>query len=42
MSRNLPPNVKAWLAEPLPQDVLRAVERVASGRSRTSRESSAG
>src|SRR5690348_7003953 len=29
MSRNLPPNVKAWLAEPLPQDVLRAVERVA-------------
>jgi tRNA-splicing ligase RtcB len=29
MSRNLPPNVKAWLAEPLPQDVFRAVERVA-------------
>ena len=29
MSRNLPPNVKAWLAEPLPEDVRRAVERVA-------------
>jgi tRNA-splicing ligase RtcB len=29
MSRNLPQNVKACLVEPLPQDVFRAVERVA-------------
>jgi len=29
MSRNLPQNVKSWLVEPLPDDVFRAVERVA-------------
>lgn len=29
MSRPLPPNVKAWLVEPLAADVARAVERVA-------------
>jgi tRNA-splicing ligase RtcB len=29
MSRDLPPNVKAWLAEPLSPDVTRAVRRIA-------------